>query len=65
MKKLGLSDDEPAAVMPTACPFCGSSHVATANEKVDAGTYWRCKTCGQMWNVGRLRVNSRFGYGGR
>jgi len=65
MKKLGLSDDEPATVMPTACPFCGSSHVATATEKVDAGTYWRCKTCGQMWNVGRLRVNSRFGYGGR
>ena len=42
--------------MPTGCPFCGSSKVTTASEKVDAFTYWRCETCGQMWNVGRLRI---------
>jgi transposase-like protein len=56
--------DEPvAAVAPTSCPFCTSPQIAAATEKVDAFTYWRCKACGQMWNVGRLRVNNnRRGY---
>jgi formate dehydrogenase maturation protein FdhE len=51
----------PAA--PTACPFCTSPQIAAATEKVDAFTYWRCKACGQMWNVERLRLNNpRRGY---
>jgi len=37
----------------------------TASEKVDSSTYWRCETCGQMWNVGRLQSSSRHGYEGR
>ena len=39
---------------PASCPFCQSFKVKTATEKVDASTYWRCETCGEMWNVGRL-----------
>src|SRR5437667_8204560 len=50
--------------MPATCPFCGSSKVATANEKVDSSTYGRCEACAQMWNVGRLRASGRDGYGG-
>ena len=62
-----LADDDQAGdrLSPAPCPFCGSSKVRTASEKVDASTYWRCEACGQMWNVGRLRASSRFGYGGR
>jgi formate dehydrogenase maturation protein FdhE len=66
VKRLLSKDDERAApATPVACPFCGSAKVAAATEKVDSFTYWRCETCGQMWNVGRLRVASRHGYGGR
>jgi transcription elongation factor Elf1 len=42
---------------PTACPFCGSAKIATPGEKADnASAYWRCETCGEMWNVSRLRT---------
>jgi transposase-like protein len=64
VKNLGVNA-EPAPAVPTACPFCRSALVATANEKVDATAYWRCKSCGQIWNVGRLLMNSRHSYGGR
>ena len=39
--------------------------LTTASGKVDLSTYWRCEACGQMWNVGRLRASSRYGYEGR
>jgi transposase-like protein len=42
---------------PTACPFCGSSSVTTTSEKVDVSAYWRCKACGEMWNLGRLQTS--------
>ena len=52
-------------LVPTACPFCRSSQITTASEKVDSSTYWRCETCGQVWNVERLRASPRHGYEGR
>jgi transposase-like protein len=59
-------DEGDGRVMQAPCPFCGSSKVMTASEKkVDSSTYWRCETCGQMWNVGRLKVSGRRGYEGR
>jgi ribosomal protein L37AE/L43A len=50
---------------PTACPFCQARSITSASEKIDASTYWRCETCGQMWNVGRLQTSNRYGYEGR
>jgi transcription elongation factor Elf1 len=50
---------------PAVCPFCGSSKVTTASEKIDASTYWRCVPCGQMWNVERHELSSRHHYKGR
>jgi ribosomal protein L37AE/L43A len=47
---------------PTACPFCRSSRITTASEKVDASTYWRCEACGELWNLGRVRPSSRSRY---
>ena len=58
-------DDGGAGPIPAVCPFCASSKIKTASEKVDASNYWRCEACGQMWNVGRLQSSGRFGYGGR
>jgi len=66
VNKLSAADDKGVErLTPAACPFCGSSKLKTASEKVDASTYWRCETCGQMWNVGRLRGAGRLRYGGR
>jgi formate dehydrogenase maturation protein FdhE len=50
---------------PTSCPFCGSTKVTAAGEKVDASTYWRCAVCGDMWNVSRLRGANRYSYARR
>ena len=62
--RLPLREPElPAA--PTACTFCRALNITAASEKVDASTYWRCETCGQMWNVARLQTSNRYGYEGR
>ncbi len=47
---------------PEICPFCRSAKILTAGKQVDASSYWRCQTCGQMWNMGRLRAFTRNGY---
>jgi len=55
-------DELPA---PTACPFCHSPKIMTTSDKVTTSSYWRCETCGEMWNVSRLRASSRFNNGRR
>jgi len=64
-KQLASEEDNATQLAQTPCPFCGSSKVKTPAEKVDASSYWRCETCGQMWNAGRLQSSSRSRYGGR
>jgi transposase-like protein len=48
------TDSEASA--PQTCPFCRSQHVATTSKSVNADAYWRCHTCGQIWNPSRLKV---------
>lgn len=36
-----------------SCPACGSSAVTTTAKNPNAESYWRCKPCGEVWNVGR------------
>jgi len=62
--KRRVADGEPRAT-PTTCPFCRSAKIMTASKQMDSSTYWLCQTCGQLWNVGRLLVVTRHGYGGR
>jgi ribosomal protein L37AE/L43A len=61
----GVDDTSEGRAAPASCPFCQSSKVKAATEKVDASTYWRCESCGEMWNVSRLRMPNRNRYGGR
>lgn len=56
-----IEHPQPAVAAPGACPFCRSSKIMTAGAKVDASTYWRCQTCGQMWNEARLRSSNPYG----
>lgn len=37
------------------CPFCRSEEVTTTSKSsVAKDVYWRCHTCGQIWNPSRL-----------
>ena len=48
-----------ASVAPETCPFCNSVDVKTTTKEVNASTYWRCASCGQIWNASRLPHGSR------
>jgi predicted Zn finger-like uncharacterized protein len=47
------SPAEPAPVLPSACPGCKSSSISTTAKSPDANSYWRCGTCGEIWNAAR------------
>ena len=47
---------------PTLCPACRSSSIVTTEKVPNASSYWRCTSCGEMWNVSRSRKQP---YGGR
>jgi transposase-like protein len=54
-----------ASAAPKTCPFCNSADIKTTSKNVTAATYWRCASCGQVWNAGRLspgwrRATGRF-----
>jgi transposase-like protein len=56
-----LADKQQVAVpAPTVCAFCGSSKITTSGMHTDSAAYWRCETCGEVWNVVRLRPVSRW-----
>jgi transposase-like protein len=54
-------DVDPVEV-PSQCPTCRSTDVKAAGKVVDSSSYWRCGSCGEVWNVGRVRPVSRYGY---
>jgi predicted Zn finger-like uncharacterized protein len=45
--------------VPTSCPSCQSSAIATSAKNPDAGSYWRCNSCGEVWNDSRLTRDRR------
>jgi len=45
------SQEHPAP--PTPCPACRSRDVHATDKTTSAATYWRCATCGEVWNPGR------------
>ncbi len=45
---------------PAACPTCKSKELTTVSKTVTAATYWRCTTCGEVWNPERLETGSRY-----
>lgn len=66
MMKAPPQQADPQPEAPASCPFCHSPNVMTASEKADESAYWRCKACGDMWNVGRLETSTnRFNHGYR
>ena len=48
-------DSAPAAAsdVPSSCPVCRSSSITTTAKQPNANSYWRCTSCGEIWNVSR------------
>jgi ribosomal protein L37AE/L43A len=54
-----ITDQTEEALRPEACPFCQSKALSTLAKVISASTYWRCATCGNVWNPSRLAKASR------
>ena len=54
-----MTDSEKRHV-PAKCPSCGSATLVTTSKVVTASSYWRCKSCGDVWNAERLANGSRY-----
>jgi transposase-like protein len=53
MKPVSNPDPQDPPVKPL-CPICRSREVSTTSKTVSDATYWRCHTCGEIWNQSRL-----------
>ena len=43
-----------------SCPTCRSSSIVTTSKIPDADSYWRCTSCGEVWNDSR-RMTPQYG----
>ena len=50
-----------SSTAPTTCPFCRSTSIVTTAKSPDADSYYRCTTCGEIWNAARYETGSRDG----
>ena len=53
-----IASTSSAHVAPVICPACQSSSIVTKAKSPDADSYWRCTSCGEIWNASR-RVAAR------
>ncbi len=52
---------EAAPLQPSRCPSCDGRQMVTTSKTIDRETYWRCVTCGEVWNLDRCRPSYRSG----
>jgi len=48
-----IGSTSPAHVVPVICPACQSSSIVTKAKRANADSYWRCTSCGEIWNASR------------
>ena len=51
-----LQVSAPAAI----CPLCHTLDRAMSAESLQAGAFWRCARCGQMWSAARLATSAAY-----
>ena len=51
-----------STALPSACPQCKSPAIVTTAKKPSQESYWRCESCGEVWNNTRRHTprHSRF-----
>ena len=57
--RAGAAPETPAVTLPVACPVCQSRSISTTARKPDESAYWRCDSCGEIWNAGRRETAGR------
>jgi transposase-like protein len=57
---LTVPPDQNHPIAVSACPFCASDRVSTTSKTPTVSTYWRCHSCGEIWNPGREAVAPAF-----
>lgn len=57
------NDIQTTVAAPSACPACRSADIKTTNKAMSVEAYWRCVTCGEVWNVTRRKTKSNTLYG--
>jgi len=50
---------DPQPTKPTECPECRSKAFGTLAATITVDTYWRCQSCGAVWNERRRREHDR------
>ena len=50
---LGGAQAASASHVPTTCPACRSTSIGTSAKNPDVSSYWRCGSCGEIWNASR------------
>lgn len=51
-----IPSPSPAKVVsPASCPSCHSTAILTTAKSPDVDSYWRCATCGDIWNAARAQ----------
>jgi transposase-like protein len=53
------SREAAAVTTPTVCPACQSTAIATTARTPDENAYWRCSSCGEVWNAARRDPSNR------
>jgi transposase-like protein len=46
-------------VLPTSCPKCQSASITTTAKRPVPQSYWRCESCGEIWNNSRREARPR------
>jgi transposase-like protein len=60
---MARTDPEPEVfVPPSRCPSCGGKELTTTSKAADRTAYWRCLTCGEIWNLERRSAGARYGF---
>jgi len=55
---IGPASPPDTAVAPAyrRCPSCRSVDVVTTNRDKNETAYWRCNSCGDIWNPSRIGI---------
>ncbi|MGE5833849.1 MAG: MJ0042-type zinc finger domain-containing protein [Acidobacteriota bacterium] len=52
-------------IRPVSCPICRSAAIVTTAKVPNQYSYWRCTSCGEIWNVLRWPPQPHDASGGR
>lgn len=50
---------------PESCPACHSASITSTAKSPNINSYWRCDSCGEVWNISRRQNERRGGYAWR